>query len=72
LGIDVNLYNGKTPVYPTNPNFAVSTGAISSGANFTFSKLGSSFFTQVGFHGAFGATDWTDGWANFDPKAAQY
>ena len=72
LGIDVTLYNGITPAYPANPNFAVSTGVISSGANFTFSKLGSSFFTNVGFYGAFGATDWTNDWSNFDPKSAQY
>jgi len=72
LGIDVNLFNGKTPTYPANPNYAVATGVISSGANFTFPKLGSAFFQSVGYHGAFGATDWTDGWANFNPKSAQY
>jgi hypothetical protein len=30
------------------------------------------FFDVVGFHGAFGSTDWTDGWANFDPKNTTY
>ncbi|WP_114781946.1 T9SS C-terminal target domain-containing protein [Botryobacter ruber] len=31
-----------------------------------------SFFDQVDYVGAFGATDWTAGWANFDPKATAY
>jgi hypothetical protein len=72
LGIDVNLYLGKTPVYPANPNFGVSTGVISSGANKTAAKLTGGFFQLVDYHGAFGATDWTDGWANFDPKNTVY
>lgn len=72
LGIDIALYFGKTNPYPANPNFAVASGVISSGANFTHTKLTNSFFQSVPFHGAFGATDWTDGWANFDPNSVQY
>jgi hypothetical protein len=72
LGIDVNLYFGKNTAYPANPNFAVSTGLISTGANFTHSKLSGSFFQNVPYHGAFGATDWTDSWTNFDPKSLTY
>jgi hypothetical protein len=72
LGIDVNLFFSKNAVYPANPFFGVSAGLISSGANFSHSKLAGSFFTQVAFHGAFGSTDWTDGWASFDPKNQIY
>jgi hypothetical protein len=72
LGLDVNLYLGKTPAYPSNPSFGVSSGVISSGADFTPAKLGGSFFQNVPFHGAFGASDWTDTWTNFDPKAVAY
>jgi hypothetical protein len=72
LGIDVNLYYGKNASYPANPAFAVSSGVISSGANFTHQKLSGSFFQQVPYHGAFGSTDWTDGWASFDPKNQTY
>jgi hypothetical protein len=71
LGIDVNLFLGKTPAYPSNPSFGVSGGVISSGANFTYPKL-ATYFQNVAFHGAFGATDWTDGWAEFDPKLKSY
>jgi hypothetical protein len=71
LGIDVNLFMGKTPAYPSNPSFGVASGVISSGANFTYSKL-ATYFQSVTFHGAFGATDWTDGWAEFDPKVKAY
>ncbi|QCR23668.1 T9SS C-terminal target domain-containing protein [Pontibacter sp. SGAir0037] len=31
-----------------------------------------SFFDQVDFVGAFGATNWTSGWANFDPQNTAY
>jgi len=72
FGLDVNLYFGNNPSYPANPNFAVSSGVISSGANFTATKLTGGFFQIVGYHGAFGSTDWTDTWTNFDPKNAIY
>lgn len=72
LGIDVNLFFSKNANYPLNPAFGVSSGVISSGANFSHQKLSGSFFTPVAYHGAFGSTDWTDGWANFDPKNQTY
>jgi hypothetical protein len=72
LGIDVNLFFSKSAVYPANPNYSVSSGVISSGANFTHSKLQGSFFQNVNYHGAFGGTDWTDTWTNFDPKSTAY
>lgn len=40
-----------------------------SGASFTGMD---SFFTTVSYKGAFGTTDWTSGWANFNPKANNY
>jgi len=72
FGLDVNLYFGKNASYPTNPNFAVSSGVISSGANFSSTKLTGGFFQSVDYHGAFGASDWTDSWTNFDPKNTTY
>jgi hypothetical protein len=42
------------------------------GAAFTNTNLNSSFFTQVGYIGAFGTTDWTSGWCNFDPQNTVY
>jgi hypothetical protein len=30
------------------------------------------FFTSVSYKGAFGTTDWTAGWTNFNPKSATY
>jgi len=72
LGVDVNLFFGKNVSYPTNPLFSVSSGSISSGSNFTHSKLSGGFFQNVPYHGAFGATDWTNVWTNFDPKNTAY
>lgn len=72
LGIDKNLYFGKNTAYPSNPEFSVTTGVISSGASFSNAKLSGGFFQNVAFHGAFGATDWTNTWTNFEPKSAAY
>ncbi len=33
---------------------------------------GDNFFTNETFIGAFGTTDWTSGWANFDPQNTDY
>jgi hypothetical protein len=30
------------------------------------------FFENVNYIGAFGTTDWTQGWANFDPQNTDY
>jgi hypothetical protein len=30
------------------------------------------FFTPTNYKGAFGGTDWTDGWSNFDPQNISY
>jgi hypothetical protein len=42
------------------------------GASFTNSRLTDSFFTPVTYKGAFGTTDWTAGWCNFDPQNTDY
>jgi hypothetical protein len=34
--------------------------------------LADSFFDKVAYKGAFGTTDWTKDWTNFDPKTAVY
>ncbi|RPD49754.1 T9SS C-terminal target domain-containing protein [Hymenobacter sediminis] len=58
----------------TNPKFLPqSTSPLLTGAAFTDAKLADSFFEKTGtFRGAFGTTDWTAGWANFNPKITCY
>jgi hypothetical protein len=58
----------------TAPNFLPATGSILlSGASFTNTHLsGNSFITSVTYRGAFGTTDWTSGWCNFDPQNTDY
>jgi len=41
-------------------------------ASFTDAALNNSFFTPVNYIGAFGKTDWTKNWANFDPQNTVY
>jgi len=51
-------------------NFLPQSGSpLLGGANFTGLP---SYFEQVNFVGAFGTTDWTAGWCNFDPQNTDY
>ncbi|WP_461491464.1 T9SS C-terminal target domain-containing protein [Pontibacter sp. HJ8] len=51
------------------PTFLPGTGSeLLSGADFA----GLAGFEQVAYRGAFGTTDWTAGWTNFDPNATAY
>lgn len=55
------------------PNFTVKAGsAAETGAIFTNAKVLDAFFEKVAYRGAFSTTDWTSGWANFDPQALPY
>jgi hypothetical protein len=63
----------NSPFNLTAPNFLPATGSpLLSGASFTNSRLTDSFFTSVTYRGAFGTTDWTTGWCNFDPQNTDY
>ncbi|MBL7697657.1 MAG: hypothetical protein JNK79_05845 [Chitinophagaceae bacterium] len=64
---EVNL---TSPFNFNAPNFLPAGGSPAlSGASFEGMD---SFFTSVDYRGAFGSTDWTAGWTNFDPKGATY
>ncbi len=52
-----------------NPN---ASSPLLTGAAFTNPALNIPFFDQVPYIGAFGTTDWTAGWANFDPQNTVY
>jgi hypothetical protein len=80
LGVANNYWATSTAAtYPSNPNFAITAGVagnnnLNAGAAFTDAKLtaAGTFFTTVTYRGAFGATDWTDGWAEFQPINRNY
>ena len=81
LGITASLFwAGQTSSnYPSNPNFTLVAGVagnnnLNAGANFADAKFtGNSFFTTTNtFRGAFGTTDWTDGWSEFQPLNKVY
>ena len=56
------------------PDFTtLATGVAATGALFTNAKISTdSFFEKVAYKGAFGTTDWTLGWAHFDPQTLAY
>lgn len=59
--------------YPENPDFsAPNVGAIPAADYNVIPQARRSFFETVPYIGAFGATDWTDGWANFNPLNTTY
>jgi hypothetical protein len=49
-----------------------STSFLTHSADFTHSKLNDPFFEKVDYIGAFGSTDWTEGWTNWNPENTVY
>jgi hypothetical protein len=78
LGIDPNwFYGSRLPdQFPSDPNFVVTSGPLLNSADWSspvFTEPNrTGYFDQVTFRGAFGATDWTNGWAEFNPVTATY
>ncbi len=72
LGLSSGVAFGSNAVnaYSAAPPFVVTSGSLSSGASFTDAILTS--LQAVTFRGAFGATDWTSGWAEFLPNERAY
>lgn len=55
------------------PTFTVKAGsAAETGAIFTNAKVTDAFFEKVAYRGAFGSTDWSAGWANYNPQVMPY
>ena len=68
---DLLLLNN--PFNLTAPNFLPAANSpLLTGASFTNTRLTDTFFTSVAYRGAFGTTDWTSGWCNFDPQNTNY
>lgn len=81
LGLRIDNFFGRssTVTYPSNPDFTLSSGTatIATGASFANAKFDeagrSTFFNEtVTYKGAFGTTDWTDGWSDFRPIGKAY
>ncbi len=78
IGIKADLFFGSrlNTGYPADPDFTLTSGTAASGAKFDHPKFGEAnrqgFFTNVSHRGAFGNTDWTNGWAQFRPIDATY
>lgn len=79
LGLNVDLFYGSrlSSQYSADPDFRVTGGTLATGAKFDNAKFSEPnrtghFDTSVGFIGAFGATNWAAGWAEFAPVDAEY
>ncbi len=68
-----DLLQITAPFNLTSPNFLPAAGSpLLGGAAFTNTRLTDSFFTPVAYRGAFGTTNWTATWCNFDPQNTDY
>ncbi|MHC1707458.1 MAG: T9SS type A sorting domain-containing protein [Bacteroidales bacterium] len=56
----------------TNTTWSAGISPVLNAASFTNTVLNDPFFDQVTFVGAFGPTDWTAGWSNFNPQNTVY
>ncbi|MDR6966650.1 hypothetical protein J2X31_000648 [Flavobacterium arsenatis] len=72
LGLNSNVFFGGNvaTAYSSNPTFTVTTGTLTAGASFVNPKLAG--LANTTYVGAFGSTDWTDGWAEFNPISKEY
>lgn len=61
------------PYNYTAPTFLPTSGSpILVGADFTAANLQDPFFTPVNYKGAFGTTNWTSCWSEFNPQSQAY
>lgn len=56
-----------------DPDLRLTGGSIlNAGADFTYANLQGGFFTTTTYRGAFGSTDWTTCWAEWNPQQEPY
>jgi len=56
-----------------SPDFTLNSNSpLLAGASFTNSRLQNSFFTPTAYRGAFGTSNWTSCWAEWDPQSQAY
>jgi hypothetical protein len=67
-----NTVAGASGNYPKDPNFATFIGASQTGGSFSNAKVSTWFETTATHRGAFGSTDWTNVWSNFNPQTEVY
>jgi hypothetical protein len=67
-GIDQSIYTSTTPKLTLNAGAMLLTAAKWNNTP----KASGTFFEQVAFAGAFGTTDWSAGWSNFDPQSVEH
>lgn len=64
---------GTSLITLTSPALLPATGSpLLSGASFTNTRLTDPFFTPTTYRGAFGASNWTSGWCNWNPQITVY
>lgn len=66
LLLNPSSFNLTTPNFLPGTGSPLLTGAIWDG------KGANTFFDKVTYRGAFGTTNWTQGWANWDPQNTPY
>jgi hypothetical protein len=63
---------GAVGAYPVNPDFSTGSGTLATGADYSDEKFGTFFDKTPTYIGAFGTSDWTDTWTEFQPGVKAY
>lgn len=72
-GLGNSSFASTNDVIKTNGLYSSVDATKVTGASFTDAAISDSFFSKVTYKGAFdGTTDWTSGWANWDPQNTDY
>lgn len=66
-GIDPSIFDTGTPKVTPNAG-----SPLLAAARWNNTPKAGSFFEQVSYSGAFGTTDWTEGWCNWNPQTKEY
>lgn len=73
-GVPLTSYwgGGAVGAYPVNPDFSSGSGTLATGADYSDDKFGTFFDKTPTYIGAFGTSDWTDTWTEFQPGVKAY
>lgn len=66
-GIDETIFDVGSPKLTPNAG-----SMLLNAAKWTNTPKATSFFEQVNYSGAFGTTDWTEGWCEWNPQSVDY
>lgn len=73
VSMTLGYNNSSMCTSTTNPDFTLGTSSPTMDApDYTAADLSPAFFDELAYRGAFGSTDWTNGWTEWDAQNVEY